>query len=176
MFLRANNRTDGRTDGRTDRRTDGRTAPYHNMSKDGRIKNQKRKSTMRFNIDLQHTWPHSPQHLQCSAPMNSNSVPTTYYGDVTMGAIASQITSVSNVYSTVCSGTDQRKHQSSASLAFVRGIHRGPVNSPHKRSVTRKIFPLDDIIMQRIYDVHKEVSVRRICPWNLRMSSAKSNA
>ena len=42
---------------------------------------------------------------------------------------------------------DQRKHQSSASLAFVRGIHRWPVNSPHKRPVTRKIFPIDDIII-----------------------------
>ena len=39
------------------------------------------------------------------------------------------------------SGADQRKHQSSAALAFVRGIHRSPVNSPHKWSVTRKMFP-----------------------------------
>ena len=64
-----------------------------------------------------------------------------------MGAMASQITSVSIVYSTVCPGIDQRKHQSSASLAFVRGIHRGPVNSPHKGPVTRKMFPFDDVIM-----------------------------
>ena len=42
---------------------------------------------------------------------------------------------------------DQRKHQSSASLAFVRGIHRGPVNSPHKWPVTRKMFPFDNAIM-----------------------------
>ena len=41
----------------------------------------------------------------------------------------------------VCSGADQRKHQSSASLAFVRGIHRSAVNSPHKGPVTRKMFP-----------------------------------
>ena len=41
----------------------------------------------------------------------------------------------------------QRKHQSSASLAFVRGIHRRPVNSPHKWPVTRKMFPFDDVIM-----------------------------
>ena len=39
------------------------------------------------------------------------------------------------------------KYQSSASLAFVRGIHRGPVNSPHKGPVTRKILPFDDVIM-----------------------------
>ena len=42
---------------------------------------------------------------------------------------------------------DQRKHQSSASLAFVWGIHRWPVNSPHKWPVTRKMFPFDDVIM-----------------------------
>ena len=47
-----------------------------------------------------------------------------HYGDVIMGTIASQITSLTIVYSTVYSGADQRKHQSSASLAFVRGIHR----------------------------------------------------
>ena len=70
-----------------------------------------------------------------------------HYNDVTMGAMASQITSVSIVYSTFCLGTDQRKHQSSASLAFVRGIHRWPMNSPHKGPVTRKMFPFDDVIM-----------------------------
>ena len=52
------------------------------------------------------------------------------------------------VYSTVNSRVDQRKHESSASLAFVRGIHRGPVNSPHKWPVTRKMFPFDDVIMR----------------------------
>ena len=45
------------------------------------------------------------------------------------------------------SGSDQRKHQSSVLLAFGRGIHRGPVNSPHKWPVTRKMFPFDDVIM-----------------------------
>ena len=64
-----------------------------------------------------------------------------------MGAVASQITSLTIVYSTVYSDADQRKHQSSASLAFVRGIHRGPVTSPHKWPVTRKMFPFDDVIM-----------------------------
>ena len=65
-----------------------------------------------------------------------------------MGMVASQTTSVSIVYLSVCSGVDQRKHQSYASLAFVWGIHRWPVNSPHKRSVTRKMVPLDDVIMK----------------------------
>ena len=64
-----------------------------------------------------------------------------------MGAMASQITSLAIIYSTVYSDADQRKHQSSASLAFVRGIHRGPVNSPHKWPVTWKMFPFDDVIM-----------------------------
>ena len=75
---------------------------------------------------------------------------TAHYDDVIMTAMASQITSLTIVYSIVYSGTDQRKHQSSASLAFVRGIHRGPVNSPHKGPVTRKMFPFDDVIMQVI--------------------------
>ena len=69
------------------------------------------------------------------------------YHDVTMDSIASQITSLTIVYSAVYSAAYQRKHQSSASLAFVRGIHRGPVNSPHKGPVTRKMFPFDDVIM-----------------------------
>ena len=51
-------------------------------------------------------------------------IKTKHYGDVIMSAMASQITNVSIVYSAVCSGADQRKHQSSTSLAFVRGIHR----------------------------------------------------
>ena len=67
--------------------------------------------------------------------------------DVMMSAIASQITSLTIVYSTVYSDADQRKHQSSSSLASVRGIHRWPVNSPHKLPVSRKVFPFDDVIM-----------------------------
>ena len=54
------------------------------------------------------------------------------YNDVMMSAMASQITSVSTVCSIVGTGPDQTKHQSSATLAFVRGIHRWPVNSPTK--------------------------------------------
>ena len=71
----------------------------------------------------------------------------SHYNDVIMSAMTSQIVSLTIVYSTVYSGADQRKHQSSASLTFVRGIHRGPVNSPHKWSVTRKMFPFDDVIV-----------------------------
>ena len=71
-----------------------------------------------------------------------------HYNDVIMGAMATQITSLPIVYSTVYSRRRSKKHQSSASLAFVRGIHRWPVNSPHKGPVTRKMFPFDDVIMR----------------------------
>ena len=71
----------------------------------------------------------------------------THYSDVIMSAMASQINSVPIVCSTVCSGADQRKHQSSASLAFVRVIHRWSVDSPDKGPITRKMFPFDNVIM-----------------------------
>ena len=67
--------------------------------------------------------------------------------DAIMGTVASQITSLTIVYTTVYSDADQSRHQSSASLAFMWGIHRGPVNSPHKGPVTRKMFSFDDVIM-----------------------------
>ena len=70
-----------------------------------------------------------------------------HYDDVIMTMLASQITSLPVVCSIVYSDVNQRKHQSSASLAFVREIHRGPVNFPHTWPVTRKMFPFDDVIM-----------------------------
>ena len=86
-------------------------------------------------------------HLKCTQYML---VSIPHYNDVIMGSITSQITSLTIVYSMVYSDADHRKHQSSASLAFVRGIHRRPVNSPHKWPVTRKMFPFDDVIMHSI--------------------------
>ena len=74
-------------------------------------------------------------------------LPGTHYSDVIMGAMASQISSLKIVHLSVYSGTDQRKHQSSASLASVPRIQQWPVNSPHKWPVTRKMFPFDNIIM-----------------------------
>ena len=68
-----------------------------------------------------------------------------------MKAIAFQITSLTIVYWTIYSDADQ----SSASLAFVRGVHRGPVNSPHKRPVTRKMFSFDDVIMKKKNIAHE---------------------
>ena len=87
--------------------------------------------------------------LFLTPPPHHRPLKTNYnhYDDAIMGTVASQITCLTTVYSTVYSGADQRKHQSTTSLAFVRGIHRGPVNSPHKWPVTRKMFPFDDVIM-----------------------------
>ena len=72
---------------------------------------------------------------------------SNHYADVIMGAMASQINSLPIIYLAVYAGEYQRKYQSSASLAFVWGIHRWPVNSPHMGPVTQKIFPLDNVIM-----------------------------
>ena len=74
-----------------------------------------------------------PRYLQGQRP---------HYNDVMMSATASQIISLTIICSSVYAGADQRKHQSSVSLAFVWGIHRWPVNSPHKWPVTRKCFHL----------------------------------
>ena len=93
-----------------------------------------------------------------------------HYGDVIMGSMASQFTSLTIVYSTVYLGTDQRKHQSCAQLAFVRGIHRGPVNSPHKWPVTRKMFPFDDVIMPNLLLNTSGICSRQkadVAIWNL---------
>ena len=86
-------------------------------------------------------------HLWVNTQVRFLSYMILHYDDVIMTMLASQITSLTVVYSIVYSGVNQRKHQSSASLAFVREIHRGPVNFPHKWPVTRKMFPFDDVIM-----------------------------
>ena len=72
--------------------------------------------------------------------------------DVIMSTMVSQITGVSIVYSTVYSDVDQRKQQSFASLAIVRGIQDWPVKSPHKGPVTRKMLPFHDVIMDRSWN------------------------
>ena len=78
---------------------------------------------------------------------NSKTTLSSHYSDVIMSAMPSQITGVSIVCSTVCSGTDQRKVQSSASMVSMNGIHRWPVDSPQKGQQTRKMFPFDHVIM-----------------------------
>ena len=71
------------------------------------------------------------------------------YSGIIMSVMGSQINGVSIVFSTVCPVADL----SSVWLAFVRGIHRSPVYSPHKRPATRKIFPFDDVIMSNVEGV-----------------------
>ena len=70
-----------------------------------------------------------------------------HYNDVIMSTIGSQITSLMTVYTRIYSGADQRRHQSSASSAFARGIHQWRVDSSHNGPVTRKLFPFDNVIM-----------------------------
>ena len=106
----------------------------------------------------------SPAYLQWSMSVKRKQIPVSmqektifqHNGNVIMSTMAYQITSLSIVCSTVCSGADHRNHHSSVSLAFVRGIHRWPVNSSHKWPVTRKMLPFDDVIMKQItYNVSK---------------------
>ena len=131
-----------------------RTTKHHNSAGTGPILERHRPVTahprwcctdMLALHDIHFGW---KEYITITMPVN---VTVPHHSDVIMSSIASQITGVSIAYSTVCSGTDQRKHQSSTSLAFVRGIHRWPVNSPHKRPVTRKMFPFDDVIMKRCW-------------------------
>ena len=82
-----------------------------------------------------------PRHTQ-------NWVSTVHYSNVIMSPTASQITGASIVNSTVYSGAGQRKHQSSASLAFVREIHRWPV----------KMLPFDDVILI-LFNLQKDESI-----------------
>ena len=66
-----------------------------------------------------------------------------------MSAITSQITSLTIDHSMVYLGADQRNYQSFAPMAFVRGIRRWPVNSPHKGLVKRKMFRFDEATITR---------------------------
>ena len=87
-----------------------------------------------------------------------------HYNDVIMGAVVSQITRFAIIYSIVYSGANQRKHQSSASLAFVRGIHRWSVKTPYKGPVTRKVYPFDDVIM---FESPLNVNLDSYNRWNM---------
>ena len=85
-------------------------------------------------------------HMLHTAPVYLRKIPLSWwhYSDVIMSMMVSQVTSISIVCSTICSGTGQRKHQSSTSLAFVRGIHRWSVDYPHKGPIMWKMFPFDE--------------------------------
>ena len=84
------------------------------------------------------------------AKMNSAWQGLNHNNDVIMTTIASQITSLTAVYSAVYSDADQRKHRSSASLAFVWGIHRDRWIPRTKGQLMRKMLPFDDVIMNEI--------------------------
>ena len=100
-----------------------------------------------------------------------------HYSDVLMNTMASQITSLTLVYSTVYSGVDQRKHQSSASLAFVQGIHQWLVNSLHEGPVMRRMFPFDDVTMdyQGLPHWYQKVTIIRMKTLNF-VSNFTQNA
>ena len=105
---------------------------------------------IQYLVNVVFIWNKWPAKSEMKAKLKSNCTSDLWiyhYCDAIMGIVASQITSLTIVYTTVYSDADQSKHQSCASLAFVWGIHRGPVNSPHKGPVTRKMFPFDDVIM-----------------------------
>ena len=85
----------------------------------------------------------------------------SYYTDVIISTMAPHITSVSVVCSAVYSGAYQRKHRSPASLALVMRIHRWPVDSPHKGPVTRKRFPLLDVIMLSTETIMMKLETKR---------------
>ena len=102
---------------------------------------------------VQNKTPSQYVYIWLSVKINLYAILKIHYNDVIMGTIASQITSLTIVYSTVYSGTNQRKHQSSALLAFVWGVHREPVNFPRNGPVTRKMVPFDNFIMWNIVDL-----------------------
>ena len=104
-------------------------------------------SRRRFDVTMTLLLRHVPAGIVATGAKPSYWDRLIHYDDVIICAMASQITGLTIVSSSVSSDADRRKHQSSASLAFVRRIHRWPVNSPHKGPVTQKMFPFDDVIM-----------------------------
>ena len=110
-------------------------------------------------VQLRFSWVSLKHFFLQNAPWSHYNTISFHYSDAT----ASRIISLTIVYSAVYSGADQRRHQSSASLAFVRGIHRWPMNSPHKWLVTWKMFPLKTSsrwtnYSRRPIDFHRELT------------------
>ena len=101
----------------------------------------------------------------CIDTVTSSTITSCHYSDI-MGSMASQITSLTIVYSTIYSGADQRKHRGSTSLAFVWRFHQWPVNSPHKWPVMWKMFPFDDIMVhgQIMYNLKYILDTRHVVP------------
>ena len=129
--------------------------------------------------DWQHTERHFPKEIFSSEFISSTAyllspmgdVRCKHYNDVIMGAVASQITILSIVCSIVYSDADQRKHQSSATLAFVRGIHRDRWFPRTNGQLRGKCFhlmtsswksPVSKPSMTTIHDVNSPVTA----PWS----------
>ena len=130
------------------------------MSQSSITCSQKNKTKQKTNKKQTNTSAHIKKSKK--NPPSGTETKMFHYNDVTMSAVASQINSFMIVYSTVYSGADQNKHQSSASLAFVRGIHRWPMNSSYKRPATRKMVPFDDVIMPRETGQYPELWLKMI--------------
>ena len=110
-----------------------------------------------------HTQPYKKKHQRS---VSLGFFLASHYNDVIMSVMASQMTSLMIVYSTIYSNADQRKHQSSAPLTFVRGIHWWLVNFPHKGPVTQKMFPFDDIMgihQSLMHSLHKGPVMQKTC-------------
>ena len=84
-----------------------------------------------WGLSFRNTWPTREQGTNSRRPPHIHSFKRerklSHYSYILMSAMACQITGILIVCSSVCSGADQRKHQSFASLAFVMGIHLWPV-------------------------------------------------
>ena len=83
---------------------------------------------------------------------------TNHYSEIIISTMTSQVTGVS----AICSTADQRKYESTVSLAFVRRIHWWPVDSPHKGPVMQKMFPFDDVLMH-ITQIEDSGSLGNLC-------------
>ena len=77
----------------------------------------------------------------------ANDALTLHYSSIIMSMMVSQIISAAIVYTTVCSGIDQRKQWKLHVTGLCEGNSRWPVNSPHKRPVMWKMLPFDGVIM-----------------------------
>ena len=127
------------------------TASLHSLWPSSPFNKYRNMISPKYHIHIWQLWSQHGCDDTCQTLIGFTVVCTLHYSYVIMGAKASLITSVSIVYSTVCSSSDQRKHHSSASVVFVRRINRSAVNSP-KGPATRKMFPFDDVIMSLTMD------------------------
>ena len=116
----------------------------------------------RFLLLCDVTWSHTCRVLKAVVSLGNGvthiaSRKFFHYADVIMSAMASQITGLTIVYSIFIQAQIKENIKAPRHWPFVWGIHRRPVNSPHKRPVTRKMLPFDDVIMSKFF-----VSLRQL--------------